>query len=119
VVERRAERDDPVGRNLADRRLQADQAAGGGRDADGPARIGAERGERHARRNGGGRSPGGTAGEARRIERMAGWTVCRVLAGRSERELVQVGLADHDGTGVAQPRDRRALAAGDATGPDV
>ena len=45
-----------------------------------------------------------------------------LVAGRAERELVQVGLADDDGAGVAQAADDRRVVAGCRGGtrdPDV
>ena len=48
VIERGAERHDAVARQLAERRLEPDGAAGGRRDADGSAGVGADRSEAHA-----------------------------------------------------------------------
>ncbi len=39
-------------------------------------------------------------------------TVSRVLVGGSERELVKIGLADQNRTGLSEPRDHEGVAAG-------
>ena len=54
-----------------------------------------------------------SAWRSRRIVRVARRSERRILVGRAERELVQVGLAQEDRTGLAKMRDRRAVARGD------
>ena len=100
VVERARQRHHAVGRDFAERRLEPDDAAGGGGNADRAAGIGADRGERHAGRDADRRSAARSAWRSRRIVRVARRPERRVLVGRAERELVQVGLADEHRAGL-------------------
>ena len=118
-IHRPAERHDTVCRQLAHRGFQADESARGGGDANRSARVGAHRGEAHPvghRRRG---STGRSARRAAWIQRMAGGPERRVLVGRAERELVQVGLADQHRAGLAQRRNRRRVAIGDVIPADA
>ena len=81
-----------------------------GRHAAGAGRVGAER-ERH--------EPGGhrdrrartrSAGDERRIERIARHAIGRAHADEAGRELIEIGLADHDRAGAPQPRDGGRIA---------
>src|SRR6185503_1231937 len=85
MVERARQRHDAVGRDLAERRLEAGDAAGGGGDADGAAGVGAERRERHAGGDGDRGPAARPSGRTRRNDRMADRTERRVLARRPER----------------------------------
>ena len=62
--------------------------------------------EAHAFGDGGGRPAARAAGRSRRIDRVADGAERGLVAGGAERELVQVGLADDDRAGVAQPAAR-------------
>ena len=104
LVEARRERDEPVARHAAVRRLHADDAAERRRQADRPAgvrseperrEVGGHRGRAAARR---------TAGDATRVVRVRGRPERGVLGGRTHRELVEVRLPDRDAT-----RRRRAV----------
>ena len=94
----------PSSRDLAERRLQPDEPAGRRRNADRAAGVGADRGVGHAVEHRRGRAARRSARRSARIERMPHGAERRVLVGRAERELVQVGLADEDRARVAQPR---------------
>src|SRR5258706_11609145 len=93
LVERRAESDEAVAADAAVGRLDADDAAEGGRLPHRAARLRTERrGHRaggHQRRGSAGRA----AGHARLVERMQHATVGRMLGGRAHRKLVAIRLA--------------------------
>ena len=103
VIERGAEGDHAVTGDLAERRLQSDDATGGGRNADGAARVGAHRAEAHALGHRCRRTAARSACRPRGIDRITDRTERGLVAGRAERELVQVRFADDDRPGVAQP----------------
>ena len=109
VIERARQRDDALGRNLTDGRLQSNDAAGGGGDADGSARVAAERRQRHAGGDRNRRSAARPSRRPRRIDRIANGTERGVLARRAERELVEIGLANQHGARMPQLRDDRRI----------
>ena len=96
----------------SERRLEPDGAARRRRNPDGAARVGADRCEAHALDERHGGAAARSAGRSRRIERMTHGSERRLLAGRAEGELVEIGLADEDRAGLAQPRDDRRVRAG-------
>ena len=104
VIELAAERHDARRGDVAPLGLQSDDAAGGGGNANRSAGIGADGAERHAGRDRDRRSAARSARRSRRIVRIAHRAESRVLAGRAERELVEVGLADEHRAGFAQAR---------------
>src|SRR6185436_5245862 len=59
-----------------------------------------------------------SARRSRGIEWMVDGTVRGVFVRRAEGELVQVGLADEDGAGRAQPRRDDSVMHRDVTAPD-
>ena len=52
-------------------------------------------------------------------ERVARGAVGRILAGRAERELMEVALTDDHGAGSPEPPDHRGVGAGDLIGADA
>src|SRR5205823_14017009 len=99
MVKARRQGEAAVDRNEPEARLEAEDAAAGGRNPDRPGGIGAER--RVGQAGGEGRS--GTAARAARgpawRARVRHGAVVRVLRRDPVGELVQVGLADVDITG--------------------
>ena len=93
LVEGVGQRDEPVARHPAVRRLHPDRARHRARLADGAAGVGADRERRLVRRHGRGRAAAGAAGDPAEVPRVAGRAVGRVLGGGAHRELVHVGLA--------------------------
>ncbi len=90
----------------------ADDAAVRGRHPDRAAGVGAQ-GHRHDPAGHRDRGPaGGPAGRPGGVEGVADRAVGGVVAGDAEGQLVQVGLADHGGTGPAELGDRVVVAAG-------
>ena len=106
LVQRAGERDEAVAADAPVRRLHADDAAERGGLADASARIGAQREDRLARRDGRRRAAGRAARHARQIPRVVRRVVGGVLRRRAHRELVHVRLADHHGARAEQPRRR-------------
>ena len=123
VIERPAQRHDAVGRNLpgAGLRPTMPHAADGMRIEppvsvpSAPNAMPAASADR--------RPAARPAGRSRRVPGIAHRPERRFLAGRAERELVQVGLADDDGARVAQTLDDRRIdgrfSAGGSADPDV
>ena len=93
-------------------RLEADDAAAGGRDADRAAGVVAVRHRDHAGRDGGGAAAGGAAGDQLRVPRVARRAVALGLGDGPHPPLGRVRLADHDRAGRAQPRHRRRVDVG-------
>ena len=108
VVERRAQRHDAIERHFAERRLEADDAAGRGRNSNRAAGVGADRRDAHSRGDGGRRSTARAARRARDVVRIVHRAVRRFFARGAERELVEVGLADQHRAGLAQALTRGA-----------
>jgi hypothetical protein len=104
VVEARREREDPVVRDEPVGRLEPDDPAARGGDADRPARVGAERDVGELRDHGRGRPAARTARRPSRRARVRNGAVVRVLRRHAVRELVEVCLADGDVPGSLQPR---------------
>ena len=107
LVERGREGHHAVAADAAVGRLEPDDAAQGRGLADRSAGVGAQGERRHPRGYGRGRAPGGAAGHARRVPGVAGLLVGAVLRGRAHRELVHVGLGQHDRALRLEPGDRR------------
>ncbi len=106
LVERGGERDEPVARDRAVRRLHADGAGDGRGLADRAAGVGADRQRRLEGGDGRGRAAARAAGDALEVPRVVRGAVGRVLGRGAHRELVHVGLAeDHDAGGL-EPRGR-------------
>ena len=105
LIERGRKRDQPVARDAAVGRLQADDAAERGRLPDRAAGIGAERNGREAGGDGDSRAAAGSAGDVIRVPRIARGSERRVFGRRSHRKLVAVGLAHHDGARRLEPSD--------------
>ena len=80
-------------------RLHADHAAGGGRQADRAAGVGAQRAIDHARGDRGARAARAAAGDARLVPRIAAMAVMHVVAGRAGGELRHVEEAQLDHAG--------------------
>ncbi len=110
VVAARGEREDALERDEPVGRLEADDPAVGGGDADRAAGVGAERVVGHARGDERGRAGARAAGGAARIERVEGHPERGVDAAGGVLE--QVRLAEQVGGGGAQARDRRRVAGG-------
>ena len=91
----------------------ADDPAQRGRLADGAPRIGAQRGRYDARCDRDRRTAAGSSRSA--IERpwISRGAECRILRRRAHRKLVEVGLADNDGTGRLQAMDDGGVIGGD------
>jgi hypothetical protein len=96
VVEGRRQREDAVEGDEPVGRLEADDAAAGGGDADRSARVGPERrvceagGERRSR------AAARAAGDSARGDRVGDGAEVRVLGGDAVGELVEVRLPDVD-----------------------
>jgi hypothetical protein len=108
-----AETDAPV------RGLQPHDAAEGGGDADGAARVRAEGPGREAS---GHRHSGSTAGPARdpvQVPGIARGAVVGIDRGRCRRELVGQTLAEEDGAGLAQTRDTLRVLARDVVAKEA
>ena len=108
MIQRRAERHDAIGRELAAASASSPTSphAADGMRIDPPVSVPIE--AKHmpsaidCRR-----SAGRSARRSGGIERMSGGSERRLLVGRAERELVQIGLADEDRAGRrAAPRRR-------------
>ena len=113
VIELPAERHHARRGDVSPLGFEPDDAAGRGRNADRSARVGADRAERHAGRDRGRRSAARSARRSRRVVRIARRAEARVFAGRPERELVEVGLADEHRAGFAQAARDDGIRRGD------
>ena len=108
LVEGGRERDQPVTRHRAVGRLVADDAGDGRGLADRAAGVGANRQRGLVGGDGCAGATAGAAGDPAQVPRVVGREVGRVLGGRAHRELVHVGLAEHDDAGRLDPAaDRR------------
>jgi hypothetical protein len=106
VIERRAERHDPVARELAEASASARRTRRRrtGMRIDPPVSVPID--PRHMPSSSATAAPPlDPPGRARRIERMAHRAEARLVARGAERELVQVRLADDDGAGLPEPLD--------------
>ncbi len=83
----------------AERRLQSDNPAKRGGNADRASRIRAHRSEAHSRANGRRRSPARSAGNPIARPRVARAAVMGILAGDAVREFVHVRLAEQNRAG--------------------
>jgi hypothetical protein len=109
VVERLGEVDDPFARQRVVARLEADNPAAGGRNADRARGIGADGEANDARRDGRGRSAARAAGSARWRGGIQHVAKVRVGAGDAVGELVKVGEPDEDRARTPQPRDHLGI----------
>ena len=99
-----------IDRHAAEGRLQADDAAKRGRNADRAAGIGADRERTDAGRHGGGAAAAAAAGGAFDVPRVAGDPAERRVGDRLPAEFGRRGLAEEHRTFTAQPGgDRRIL----------
>ena len=96
-VEGGAEREHAVERDAPPARLQADEPAAGGRQADGAAGVRRQRRGRETGRERRRVAAGRAAGRPARMHWVLHRPVAGVLARDAPRELVQVRLADDDG----------------------
>ena len=103
AVERAAGRHRAGGRDHAEARLQADDIAEAGRHAARARRVGAERERHQPGRDRDARARAGPAGNELWVERIARHPIGRAHADETGRELVEIGLADRDRAGGAQP----------------
>src|SRR5690348_11256252 len=121
VVVARCEREATVLGHEPPGRLEADDAAPGGRDADGPARIGAERELDVAGGDGRGGAAARSAREPARVPRVRNRAEMRVLRRDPVRELVQVRLACDGISRLLEPGDGhgalRGYVLGEERGP--
>jgi len=106
VVVAGREREAALDRNEPPGRLEAGHATAGRGDPDRPAGVGAERRVGQAGRERRGRAAARAAGDPSRRGGVRHRSEVRVLRGRAERELVQVGLADVCVAGRLQPPHR-------------
>src|SRR5208283_4712114 len=106
------EGDDVFRASAAQAGLQAHDAAEGGRDADGAARVSANAAIAEA---GGERSRGtstGTSCDARFIPGISHRAVVRIVAGRAVGKFVHVGFAEDNGASPFEGRDNRGVTQG-------
>ena len=119
VIERPRQGDGAAEADLAESWLQPDDAAGGGRNPDRAARIGADRSKRHPGGDACRRSAARAAGRARRVVRVAGRAERGFVVRRAECKLVEVGLADDHRPRIARPDDHVRVARGDVAFADA
>ena len=93
-----------VHRHASERRLQTDEPAEAGRDADRPGSIRAEGQRPEPGRHRGRAAAGRSTGCAAQIPGIAGLAEQRVVGGSAPGELRQVGPPDEDRAGRAQAR---------------
>ena len=106
AVERAAGRHHASGRDHAEARLQSDDVVEHRRHAARARRVGAERERHEPSGNRDRRTRARSARNETRIERIARHAIRRAHADESRGELVEIGLADDDRAGRAQPRHR-------------
>ena len=113
LVERGGEGDKAVAGNAAVGWLEADDSAVRGGLADGAASVRTEGGDGGAVGDGGGGTTGGTAGDARRVVGVTGFSEGGIFGGRSHRELVLIHPTERDGPGGAEFFDNGGVVGGD------
>ena len=106
MVEARREREAAVEGHEAEGRLETDDPATGRWDPDRASRVGSERRLGEPGRESSRRATARAAGDTTWGERIRHGAEVRVLGGRSEGELVQVGLADVGVARCFEPPDR-------------
>ncbi len=109
VIERPRQRHGPGPAHPPVRRLQPDDAAARGGQANGAAGVGTERSQRQSRGHGGGRAAPRSAGDVTGAPWVLHVAVVGIVAEGSHGELRHVELAEGDGTGGREPGHRRAL----------
>ena len=92
--------------------FETDDAAEGGRQPDGAARIAAQGSHALARGHRGGRAAAGAAGDPVRVPGIARGAVMGVDAGGPEGELVHLQLAHEYGPGAGEPLGHRGVEVG-------
>ena len=118
VVEGRCEGEAAVERDKAVRRLEADDSAARGGDADRAAGVGSERRVREACGKRGGRAAAGAAGGPAGRDRVRNRAEMRVLRGDAVGELVEVRLADVRVAGALEADDCLGAPVGDVVGEE-
>ena len=101
------------------RRLEADQAAAGGGDADRAAAVIAVGDRQHAGRDRRGRAAGGAAGRAIGVPRVVRRAGVTRLGRRQDPELGQIRGADDHEAGVAQASHHVRAVTGPVTGQEL
>ncbi len=114
VIERGAAGDDAADGDEADGGFEADDSAPGGWDADAAAGVGAECAEGEVGRDGCAGAGGGAAADAVERPGIAGGAEVGDVAGAADGELVEVELADDDGSGEFEAADDVGVFGGDA-----
>ena len=109
VVERIDEWEDAAQRDQTVGGFEANDAAPGGRDADGPAGVGAERAGGEFSDHGRGGASGGATGNAVERPRVVDRAEVAGGGGAAHSELMQVGLAEHDRPRTAKLRDDKGV----------
>ena len=104
--------DPRVDRHPAALWLEPEQRAVGGRVADRAGAVGCRRGGGEARGDGGAAAAGRSARGPGGVPRVAGHAPGGRLGEHRERELGEIGLADHDGARGAQPPDQLRVVRG-------
>ena len=112
VVEARNEGERAGARQAAISRLEAEEAAEGGRHADGSVGVRPQRDRHQAARDGAAGAARGAAGHAAEIMRIARGPVVDVLAGEVVGVLAHVERSHQHGAGRLEPPDQRGIAAG-------
>src|SRR5208283_4544207 len=102
LIETRGESNEPVPRDAAVRRLEADEIAERGRLANRTAGVAAHTDRRFAGGHRRGRTAARTARDAGEVVRVLRNAERRVLARTAHRELIHVRFADRHATGVEQ-----------------
>src|SRR3990172_2734565 len=95
------------------RGLEAEQAATGGRDADGATTVAALGHRYNARGHGGRGAPAGAARRAVRVPGVVGGAEEAWLGSGKEAELRGVGLSENDEAGALVPRDELRIVVSD------
>ena len=104
------DRGKPVGaRHPPDGRLQPEEAGVRGGPPDRAAAVGAERQRRHAARDRRDGAAARSAGRQRRVPGVARRAEERVVGVALQGQLGDIGLAEDDGAGAAQPRHRQLV----------
>ena len=112
AIERAAGRHDACRGDKTAARLEPDDVAERGGHAAGSGGVGAERERREAGPDRQRRARARTAGNEFFIEQIAADAVGRAHADQAGRELIEIGLAEDERTGLAQPRDTRGIPVG-------
>ncbi len=115
MVERNRQWHDARRRDFAERRLEADDSACGRGNPNRSAGVGADRRPAQAGRHGCRRASARASWRSADVTGVVNGSECRLVAGRPERQLVQIALPDDDGAGLAQPRHDQRIGIGDVS----